>query len=88
MLGDMIESPDDHMVQRARFIYSRFPRHDRQLSDIFSELKHKIIDVPIIRPADNAHPRQPATVQNGLRRSGNRRLLQDCAVFKHQNQFR
>jgi site-specific recombinase XerD len=36
------------MVQRARCIYSRFPWHDRQLSLTFSDLKHNIIDVPII----------------------------------------
>jgi hypothetical protein len=34
-------------VQRARCIYSRFPWHDRQLSHTLSDLKHKIIDVPI-----------------------------------------
>jgi hypothetical protein len=28
-----------------------------------------------------------STVQNDLQRSGNRRLLWDCAVDKHQNQL-
>jgi hypothetical protein len=39
------DSPDDHRLQRARCICSRFPWHDRQLSHTFSNIKHKIIDV-------------------------------------------
>ena len=42
-----LDSPDDHMVQRASHIYSYLPCHDQQLSRPISGQKPEIISVLI-----------------------------------------
>jgi hypothetical protein len=42
------DPPDDHMMQRPRRVYSRFPWHYYPLPHLIFPVKHEIMDVPIV----------------------------------------